>query len=118
MNADKTVLSAPKSHRPVRARLQLSPLPADVLHRRIMSARWKPLVICPQPELAGRIESILSDLACRSVVHTDYPRMGSMAALAKESGSNICFLDVATNSEHAQVLIAELAPALPVIALH
>ena len=84
-----------------------------------MSVRWKPLVICPQPEIARRITTILDEVTPGAgVVRTEYPRMGALAALARECGANICFLDVATNSEHAQVLIAELAPLAPVVALH
>jgi pilus assembly protein CpaE len=51
------------------------------------------------------------------VVIAEYPRIGSMAALAVQKGINICFLDAASNAEHAQVLISELAPAIPVVAL-
>src|SRR5690242_3640074 len=83
-----------------------------------MSAHWKPLVICPEPELARRIGSVLAGLGCESLAHTEYPRIGSIAGLIQDTGCNICFLDVATNSEHAQALIAELAPLAPVIALH
>ena len=48
----------------------------------------------------------------------EYPRIGAVALLARQNGCDICFLDVATNAEHAQQLIAELAPDVPVVALH
>jgi pilus assembly protein CpaE len=83
-----------------------------------MSTAWKPLVIAPQPEIARRVSAILDELAPGATIRTEYPRMGSAAAAAKESAANICFLDVASNSEHAQVLIAEIAPLAPVVALH
>ena len=83
-----------------------------------MSTAWKPLLIVPQPELARRISAIFQEFAPGTAIRTEYPRMGSAAATAKESAANICFLDVASNSEHAQVLIAEISPFLPVVALH
>jgi pilus assembly protein CpaE len=84
-----------------------------------MSVPWKPLVITPQPELARRISVILTELTPdAAAARAEYPRMGAGAALARESSANICFLDVATNSEHAQVLIAEISPLIPVVALH
>jgi pilus assembly protein CpaE len=43
--------------------------------------------------------------------------MGSIAALAAQGGCNVCFLDVASNVEHALLLIAEAAPLMPVVAL-
>ena len=80
---------------------------------------WKPLVVCPQGELARRLASILRELTPDAAVPVaEYPRMGTVAALAEQNGCNICFLDVASNAEHAQMLIAELAPFLPVVALH
>jgi pilus assembly protein CpaE len=48
----------------------------------------------------------------------EYPRSGTIAALAERHACNICFLDVATDSEAAQLLISELAPVAPVVALH
>jgi Flp pilus assembly CpaE family ATPase len=44
--------------------------------------------------------------------------MGTIAALAVQQQANICFLDVSTNAEHAQLLIGELAPSVAVVALH
>jgi len=84
-----------------------------------MSIAWKPLVIAPQAEIARRVSTVLGELTPEAAVtRTDYPRMGAGAQAAVESGGNICFLDVASNSEHAQVLIAEISPLLPVVALH
>jgi pilus assembly protein CpaE len=77
------------------------------------------LIIAPHAELARRISTVLSQLTPdATTVCADYPRMGGASVLARESGANICFLDVATNSEHAQVLIAEISPFVPVVALH
>ena len=84
-----------------------------------MSVTWKPLLISPDPDLARRLAAVLDELTPgAAAVRTEYPPMGAMAALARESGSNICFLDAATNAEHAQFLIAEAAPLVPVAALH
>jgi pilus assembly protein CpaE len=84
-----------------------------------LSANWKPLVICPQPELARKVASLLTELTLEPAgVRGEYPRMGTVAAMARDQGANICFVDVATNAEHAQMLIAELAPVAPVVALH
>jgi pilus assembly protein CpaE len=79
---------------------------------------WRPLVVCPHAEIAGRLAASLRDLLPDPpVLLAEYPRMGSIAALAAKNGVNICFLDAATNAEHAQVLISEVAPAVPVVAL-
>jgi pilus assembly protein CpaE len=84
-----------------------------------LTVSWKPLVICPQAELAGRMTSILGELAAgAATVRAEYPRMGAGAAFVQQAAANICFLDVATNSEHAQILIAEICPSVPVVALH
>jgi Flp pilus assembly CpaE family ATPase len=44
--------------------------------------------------------------------------MGAIAGIAQQHACDICFLDAASNPEHAQTLIAELSPAVPVVALH
>ena len=84
-----------------------------------MPGQWKPLILCPQGELARRTATALRDLIpdCPPP-RTEYPRLGTSVALARESSANICFLDVASNPEHAQILIAELSPQMPVVALH
>lgn len=80
---------------------------------------WKPLVVCPQPDVYRRLQAVLTELAVdQSCALTEYPRSGTIAAVAERNGCNICFLDAATNSEHAQLLISELAPSVPVVALH
>ncbi|HEY1496571.1 MAG TPA: hypothetical protein VGF49_18585 [Candidatus Solibacter sp.] len=80
---------------------------------------WKPLIVCPQPDFHRRM---LAALAVLSIDHscalTQYPPAGAIAALAERNGCNICFLDAATDSELAQLLISELAPGVPVVALH
>jgi Flp pilus assembly CpaE family ATPase len=80
---------------------------------------WKPLVVCPQAELARRISTALHELVPGgAIVKSEYPRLGALRTLLQETSWNICFLDVASNSEHGQALIAEAAPAIPVVALH
>jgi hypothetical protein len=84
-----------------------------------MSVAWKPLVIAPQAEIARRISTVLAELTPdAAVVRTEYARIGTGAQIALETAANICFLDVASNSAHAQVLIAEISPLAPVVALH
>lgn len=79
---------------------------------------WKPLVVCPHPALGTRLTAALHEAIPNSpAIVPEYPRMGSLAALASEKGANLCFIDVATNAEHAQVLISEVAPLMPVVAL-
>src|SRR5689334_8076880 len=81
-------------------------------------ADWKPLVVCPDPAIRARVITALQDIACAAIdVIPEYPRMGTLLAASSAKGANICFLDAASNSEHAQVLIAELAAAMPVVAL-
>ena len=80
---------------------------------------WKPLVICPQADFYRRMQSALQQLAVDSPCSlTAYPHSGATAALVEQQGCNICFLDAATDSEHAQLLISELSLAMPVVALH
>ena len=80
---------------------------------------WKPLVVCPQPDFQRRLHTVLTELAVEQpCTLTEYPRSGTVAALVERHACNICFLDAATNSEEAQLLISELAPAVPVVALH
>jgi pilus assembly protein CpaE len=79
---------------------------------------WQPLVVCPHRELSNRIRAAFSELGMTAAVNlTEYPRPGSLAGAAAQGGCNICFLDVASNVEHALLLIAEAAPLMPVVAL-
>jgi pilus assembly protein CpaE len=86
---------------------------------RAATTAWTPLVVCPHPAMAQRILAVLRELALLPAATLgEYPRMGSVALIAQQHACDICFLDVASNPEHAQVLISELAPAVPVVALH
>jgi Flp pilus assembly CpaE family ATPase len=79
---------------------------------------WKPLVVCPHIEIGRRLAASLREiLPHHPIMVAEYPRIGSLAALAAREGANICFLDAVTNGEHAQALISELAPPMPVVAL-
>jgi pilus assembly protein CpaE len=90
-----------------------------VIPNRAATIAWKPLVVCPQPVMAQRVLAVLRELALDPVATLgEYPRMGAIAAIAQQSACDICFLDVASNPEHAQMLIAELSPDVPVVALH
>jgi len=80
---------------------------------------WRPLVVCPQPDVYRRLQAVLTELAVEQpCTLTEYPRSGAIAALVERNACNICFLDAATDCEHAQLLISELAPTVPVVALH
>lgn len=79
---------------------------------------WKPLVVCPHRDLSSRVRTAFTELGIATPANLpEYPRMGSIAALAAQGGCNVCFLDVASNVEHALLLIAEAAPLMPVVAL-
>jgi hypothetical protein len=79
---------------------------------------WKALVVCPHAEMGKRLAASLREILPQPpIVLSEYPRTGSLTGLAAKDGVNICFLDVATNSEHAQALISELAPEAPVVGL-
>lgn len=85
---------------------------------RTATLAWKPLLVCPHPVMAQRVLAVLRELALDAAPLAEYPRMGQIAGVAQQSRCDICFLDVSSNPEHAQLLIAELAPAVPVVALH
>ena len=79
---------------------------------------WKPLVVCPHRELFSRVRNVFTELGITAATDLpEYPRMGSLAGLAAQSGCNICFVDVASNVEHAMLLIGEAATSMPVVAL-
>jgi pilus assembly protein CpaE len=85
---------------------------------RAATLSWKPLIVCPQPEMARKILSAVREVAPEAPPPlAEYPRMGTIAGILRQNGCDICFLDVASNPGHAQVLIAELAPEAPVVAL-
>jgi pilus assembly protein CpaE len=80
---------------------------------------WRPLVACPQAEIARQLRSALQELGIADARHiSEYPRTGTIVALAAKHECNICFLDVASNEEHALLLISEAAAAIPVVALN
>lgn len=79
---------------------------------------WQPLVICPNRAIAARLDETLKEILAPPVVFvSEYPRLGAVASVAEEKRANVCFLDVITNSEHAQALLSELTATIPVIAL-
>lgn len=80
---------------------------------------WKPLIVCPQAHLSQRILAVARQTAGEVPPPVaEYPRRGSIVEIARRAGCNLCFLDVATDPEQGQALIAELAPEMPVVALH
>jgi pilus assembly protein CpaE len=80
---------------------------------------WKPLVVCPNASMALRVRSALSELGLEDTcLVSQYPRVGGMAGLAAQHGSNICFLDIASGPDQALNLIPEAASQLSVVALN
>jgi pilus assembly protein CpaE len=80
---------------------------------------WKLSIICPHSGMSRQIRSALSELGFEAVNQiAEYPRLGAVAALLAEQECNLCFLDVASNQEHALRLISETASAVPVVALN
>jgi pilus assembly protein CpaE len=83
------------------------------------SLRWKPLIAVPDAAMARAIRAALAELGIDEVrVLTEYPRPGAIAGLVGQHGSNICFLDVASNEDEALPLIAEAVPVVPVVAMN
>src|SRR5262249_7343248 len=79
---------------------------------------WKPLIVTPHPERVRLLQPALLELGSRDpYTLTDYPRTGTIAAVAHQNGCNICFLDIAADQEHALQLAPEAAATIPVVGL-
>jgi pilus assembly protein CpaE len=79
---------------------------------------WKPLVACPHMGVADGLRDALRAIGVGEYSQLpDYPCRGSVAALAAQHRSNLLFLDVASDQNHAMAVLAEAVPVLPVIAL-
>jgi pilus assembly protein CpaE len=79
---------------------------------------WKPLVLCPNAELARRMRSALTEIGIPDAERAaGYPAPGEIPAAVRQS-CNIAFLDVTSNEDRALPLIAELCGSMPVVALH
>jgi pilus assembly protein CpaE len=84
-----------------------------------LSNTWKPLVICPNAQMSQRITAALGEQGLQDVCGvSQYPPAGAMSGIMARQGSNICFLDVASNPERALQLISETAPSIHVVALN
>jgi len=80
---------------------------------------WKPLVVCPNAPMAIRIRAALGEQGYRDVcLVSQYPQVGAIGGVVGRQGSNICFLDVASNPDRAMQLISEAAPSIHVVALN
>jgi pilus assembly protein CpaE len=80
---------------------------------------WKPLVICPDGDLERRIRGALVEAgAAGTQVAREYLHSGEIAAIASRQQTNICFLDVVSDQEHALRLISEASASMPVVALN
>ena len=80
---------------------------------------WRPLVACPHPELSDCLRDALRAIGISDYTQLlDYPRRGAVVSIVEQHRSNVLFLDVASNHDHAMTVLAEAAPVLPVIALN
>ncbi len=80
---------------------------------------WKPLLVCPDRELARAIRAVLVELGVsEAAVAGEYPPRGEIAGLGSRQGCNICFIDVLSDQDRALELISEAAGAMPVVALN
>lgn len=69
--------------------------------------------------MALRICSTLGEQGFQDVcLVSQYPQAGAIASVVARHGSDICFLDVASNPERALQLITETAPSIHVVALN
>lgn len=94
-------------------------MPVSPLAKPVDPNIWRPLVVCPDPELARRLLASLTELGLGHAAHvSEYPRTGAMSALGAEHHANICFLDLLSNQQHALLLVAEAAVEMAVVALH
>ena len=80
---------------------------------------WKPLVVCPSAPMGVQIRSALNDQGLAGVPFVpQYPRAGEIAALLARESCNVCFLDVASDVDHALLLVSEAAALVPLVALN
>jgi len=83
------------------------------------TASWRPLVVCPDPELSRRILAALAEAGMRDAPHMEeYPQAGAIATLDAEFHSNICFVDLFSNQDRGLLLVSEAASVMPVVSLH
>ena len=76
---------------------------------------WKPLIVSPSPE---HLRGALSGAGVsESIVLSEYPLPGAIAALGARHGCNLCFLDLAADPEKALPAITDAAQTMPVIAV-
>jgi pilus assembly protein CpaE len=79
--------------------------------------QWKPLIVCPNAVIAARLQAVLAELGAGAAsCQSEYPRGAGMNRLLADV--NVCFLDVGSDSEQAQDMIAAAAPSCPVVALN
>jgi len=94
-------------------------MPISPLARPVDPTVWRPLVICPDPELARAILAVLGELGWPNAPFVaEYPRTGAVAGLGAEYHSNICFVDLLTNEQHGLLLVSEAAVEMTVVSLH
>jgi pilus assembly protein CpaE len=94
----------------------------DLLEQPAKSAAygpWKPLMVCPDTELAGRLRAACAELGIDGVTHlAQYPHIGALDSAIAERQANLCLIDVAAHAEFALLLIGEASASVPVVALN
>ena len=82
-------------------------------------APWKPLMVCPDAELASRLRAACAEVGIDGVTNlAQYPRIGGLASVLAEREANLCLIDVAAHAEFALLLIGEASASVPVVALN
>jgi pilus assembly protein CpaE len=80
---------------------------------------WKPLLLCPTPDTARRLRAAFAEAGVATpALLGEYPRAGTVAALAVERGCNLCLVDLAADEDQALLTIGDASPALPVVAVN
>jgi len=91
------------------------PLPTN----RNRTVIWKPMVVCPQPEMQRQLQAALAELSVEQPCNlTGYPSAIQALPQAERYGCNICFIDAESNFDQALALTGELARVMPVVAMH
>ena len=87
------------------------------------SGKWKHLFICPDRGLFQNLTSLLAEATPGSpfIDLKAYPNRRALSDVVLKERPNICFLDVGSNRDTAQGVIADLSsvkPSMPVVAIH
>jgi pilus assembly protein CpaE len=80
---------------------------------------WNPLVVSPDGTLARAIQTACRELGMGEIaVAAEYPQLGEIASVVARRHTNLVFIDLTSNQEHALLLVAEASATVPVVALN